>query len=155
MILPLISSLILLSAAAAAPAHETTDIRFLYQCVDQHNIIRRNDGLNIMLDFDQEMEALSRQRAEQMATSSKLLLPVKDLPENSAFVPVANETISCRDVVSHWFHKHLHSKASQKFAHAAFRKDWDQFSRIGCARFMTQKPVVGSYVVCNYGLPLR
>jgi hypothetical protein len=147
--------LILFPIVIAAPPRETTDLRFLYQCVDQHNIIRNNDGLDVLLEFDRELEEISRERAELMAASGKLLLPLKDIPENSAFVPIANETISCRDVVSYWFQKGLTSKASQKTANTTVRKNWDKLSRIGCARFFTEKPELGSYVVCNYGLSSR
>ena len=143
----------------SASPRETTDIRFLYQCVDQHNELRRAAGLSVMMDYDREIEALSRKRAELMANSSKLLNETHGLLENSAFVPSVNETVGSRDVVNLWFRETHFKKASESPADVRLLTSskssaiWSESSRIGCARFMTQKPEPGSYIVCNYGFP--
>lgn len=144
-----------ITVASVPIVRETTDVRFLYQCIDQHNVIRQKEGLTLLLEFDSEMETLSSQRAQLMAESGMLLPSAKTTSENSAFGVGANETVTCRDVVDHWFHKSQRVKTSSKSGHVALRSDWKKISRIGCSRFMIQKPEVGSYVVCNYGLPLQ
>lgn len=149
--------LYVVSQVQASPC-ETTDIRFLYQCVDEHNELRRNAGISSRVDYDPKMQSFARVRAQKAASGKLIPLNESDcILENSAFVPSVNETISCRHQVSSWFHKSQNDKISKAPVHVQLSSSksailLEEYTRIGCARFMVEEPVIGSYIVCNYGL---
>jgi len=147
----------ILTDVTASSPRETTDIRFLYQCLDQHNECRRQTGLPVVLEYDREMEQLTRRRAELMATAGKLLplTGTVELEENSAFVPSANDTVGCRQVVDLWFRNQ--ADTDKKGLPDGIRLMtsrspilWKEYNKIGCARFHTEKPEFGSFIVCDY-----
>lgn len=100
---------------------EVTDLRFLYQCIDQHNKYRRSSedeptDESIVL-YSSEIEKIARRRAIKLASTGKMSadssvsksLAGEGIAENVAFTPVAGNNatsakyIDCRPIVDLWY----------------------------------------------------
>lgn len=102
---------------------ETTDIRFLYQCLDQHNQYRKNSApedanpMDKLFIYSTEVERIAQRRALKVAVSGKITVDSKTvkslsadgLGENVAFTSVPNMNssdvsyINCRPIVDLWY----------------------------------------------------
>lgn len=146
-----------------SPFEETTDIRFLYQCVDQHNEYRRNNGSSIQFTFNRDVENHARRRVTKMALHGKLLPPDPTTPfeEASAWTP-GTRPVDCRNIVDHWYHQSypfLPPSTSMKQDGTLTRKIsnpniahviWNQATELGCAQAVVHEPNQGVITVCNY-----
>lgn len=146
-----------------SPFEETTDIRFLYQCVDQHNEYRRANASSLLFVFNRDVENYARRRLTKMAESGKLLPPDPTSPfeENAAWTSTT-DPVDCRTVVDHWFYDTYPylspSKATNPDRTIARRSSnprtgdfiWKQATDLGCAQAVVHEPRPGTITVCNY-----
>lgn len=151
-----------------SPFEETTDIRFLYQCVDQHNEYRRANTSSLLFVFNRDVENYARRRLTKMAESGKLLPPDPTSPfeENAAWTPTTNP-VDCRTVVDHWFYDVYPYLSPSKGTNpdaknpdrTIVRKSpnprtgdfiWRQATDLGCAQAVVHEPRPGTITVCNY-----
>jgi hypothetical protein len=140
---------------------DTTDIRFLYQCIDEHNEIRRKHDINNQIHFNRELTDLSSRRAFKLAATGKFsnskLLPELGILENAALLSTNDQLIDCRKVVQAWFDsspselkKEVHSYENTKIKISSHTdKVWKTSKQIGCSR-MTLPKKEGVAVVCLY-----
>lgn len=103
---------------------ETTDLRFLYQCIDQHNQYRKsleNEEGEVseekIILFSSEVEKIARKRALKLASTGKMALEStstkslsgEGIGENVAFTSVPNNNatsakfVDCRPIVDLWY----------------------------------------------------
>ncbi|KAI1297864.1 hypothetical protein HDE_04424 [Halotydeus destructor] len=139
---------------------ETTDLRFLYQCIDQHNEYRRSKNLPL-LEYNRQLEIQARKRATKMALAD-MFLPSEarksTFTENAART-AANSAISCRPLVNLWY-----TDAKDKVPAALFSRTltmktteeqknivWKTSTQLGCAQVVKVSPPSAVYTVCNYG----
>lgn len=146
-----------------SPYEETTDIRFLYQCVDQHNEYRRSNGSSLLLVFNRDVENQARRRVTKMALNGKLLPPDPNSPyeETSAWTP-STVPVDCREIVDHWFydsHPFFPAPLAKKKDGTVTKKSmnplvadfiWRRATELGCAQALVHEPQQGVITVCNY-----
>lgn len=149
-----------------SPFEETTDIRFLYQCVDQHNEYRRTNESSPLFVFNRDVENHARRRVTKMATHGKLLPPDAMTPfeEASAWTP-GTHPVNCRNIVDHWFHQShpffststpmkQDGTVSRKFSNSNITDFiWKRATELGCAQAVVHEPNQGVITVCNYYSP--
>lgn len=149
-----------------SPFEETTDIQFLYQCVDQHNEYRRSNESSPLFVFNRDVENHARRRLTKMSLHGKLLPPDPMTPfeEASAWTP-GTHRVNCRNIVDHWYHQshpYLPRSPSIKPDGTIIGKNpkpnsadfiWRWATELGCAQAVVHEPNQGVITVCNYYSP--
>ena len=137
---------------------DTTDIRFLYQCIDEHNEQRKSQSINNIINFNRELTDLASRRANKLVTTRKFsnskLLPEIGIAENAALINANEPLVNCRKVVKAWSSVSQHSKKQVK-SHDNMRlktspqRDlvWETSRQVGCSRVILKDVVA---VVCLY-----
>lgn len=132
---------------------ETTDLRFLYQCVDQHNEYRRKFGNEDLVNFNRQITDMARRRAEKMALTGKLSSSTSDseklIAENSALIMSSpNPFVDCRQVADQWFSGMKEDNTTLQMSPNR-NLVWKKANQIGCARFSINESH-SVVIVCNY-----
>jgi len=147
-----------------SPTEETTDLLFLFQCIDQHNEYRRRNNSEIMLNFNRDLTDLASRRATKMASTGKLLvknpLQVLGIEENVAFITTRDPLVNCREMVDSWYTnafsdvpKKVDDSGNVKIKTSVHREMvWKKSQDIGCSR-VTASTSDGAVILCLYRNP--
>ena len=142
---------------------ETTDLLFLYQCIDQSNNYRRRNGNENMVNFNRELTDFASRRATKLALTGKSLpsqlLDEQGIQENAAVISSTDSSVNCRPVIDAWYQKSFPNATKIGTESLTMKVKtsnqpllvWERSTEIGCSR-VTSSPE-GSVIVCLYRNP--